>query len=278
MTLQLCSNKVNLDREQAKSYLATGDWISEIKHDGLRALVIKNGPTVNIFSRSGQNISLHLPILCIYVSKFHENDFVMDGEIVPVNGDLASVQRAFSGGRDTDNPVHFLPFDILALHSTDLRHMSQANRSLALEDVCTNNNISAPVQKTSIDLYDIGELYGREGVVLKHLAAPYVAGVSGNWVKAKYVWTVSCVAVDSGAPGMLDCMVEGEFGRVKVASVQVTENQVRPLIGGAETIIEIKAYGKNADNRLRHPVFGRVRLDQTHEDCGIEQLDSLRIY
>jgi hypothetical protein len=63
--------------------LPEGDaWLYEAKFDGYRALVLKNGPRVNIISRNGNDLTRSYPAVRQAAEKLTAKAAVIDGEVV----------------------------------------------------------------------------------------------------------------------------------------------------------------------------------------------------
>jgi ATP-dependent DNA ligase len=81
------------------------DWIHEIKHDGYRLLVQRDGKRVRLFTRNGHDWTDRYPLIVEAALKNRSSSFVIDGEAVlsvstacPISRVymLASMMRRFS--------------------------------------------------------------------------------------------------------------------------------------------------------------------------------------
>jgi bifunctional non-homologous end joining protein LigD len=61
------------------------EWFYEVKFDGYRALVIKDGAWVEIQSRNHKNLTAMYPTVRSAVSRLGANQVVIDGEIVALD-------------------------------------------------------------------------------------------------------------------------------------------------------------------------------------------------
>src|SRR5262249_19017591 len=93
--------------------LAEGDWISEIKHDGYRALAFKDGKDVRLVSRNKK--AFDYPQLVDALKKLPADCVVLDGEIVALDEKVRSsfqlLQMFKSSG---DVPLVYYVFDLLS--------------------------------------------------------------------------------------------------------------------------------------------------------------------
>src|SRR5947207_8368843 len=100
----------------------TGDWIYELKFDGIRALAIKNGRAVQLVSRNEKKLNNRFPEIARAATGFGANECVVDGEVVAMDEEGRSsfqlLQRAELDGKDA--PLAFYVVDILQLNGRSL--------------------------------------------------------------------------------------------------------------------------------------------------------------
>ena len=58
------------------------DWLHEIKHDGYRLIVQRDGKRVRLFTRNGYDWSGSYPLIVEAALKNRQISFVIDGEAV----------------------------------------------------------------------------------------------------------------------------------------------------------------------------------------------------
>ena len=69
------------------------DWFHEIKHDGYRLIVQREGNRVRLFTRRGYNWSDRYPLIVQAALRLRKTSFVIDGEaVVPANRSCAGGQ------------------------------------------------------------------------------------------------------------------------------------------------------------------------------------------
>ncbi|BAL76020.1 putative DNA ligase [Bradyrhizobium cosmicum] len=100
----------------AKVVPAGPDWIHEIKYDGYRLRVERNGNTVRLFTRNGHDWTKRFPWIVEAALKNREQQFVIDGEAVVLGVDGVSDFNALHSRRH-DDEVQLYAFDVLALGS-----------------------------------------------------------------------------------------------------------------------------------------------------------------
>jgi len=98
------------------------DWLHEIKHDGYRLIVQRDGARVRLFTRNGHDWTDRYPLIVEAALKNRQTSFVIDGEAVLLGVDGIS---DFNGlhSRKHDGEVQLYAFDILALEGGDLRKL-----------------------------------------------------------------------------------------------------------------------------------------------------------
>ena len=96
------------------------EWIHEIKHDGYRLIIQRDGKRVRLFTRNGHDWSGRFPLITEAVLRNRNASFVIDGEAVLLGVDGRS---DFNGlhSRKHDVEVQFYAFDILVSDGEDLR-------------------------------------------------------------------------------------------------------------------------------------------------------------
>ena len=101
---------------------AGNDWIHEIKHDGYRLIVQRDGQRVRLFTRNGHDWSGRFPLITEAALRHRSSSFVLDGEAVLLGVDGIS---DFNGlhSRKHDDEVMFYAFDILVSDGEDLRKL-----------------------------------------------------------------------------------------------------------------------------------------------------------
>ena len=87
-------------------------WVHEIKHDGYRLIVQREGERVRLFTRNGHDWSGRFPAITEAALRNRNSSFVIDGEAVLLGVDGIS---DFNGlhSRKHDQEVEFYAFDML---------------------------------------------------------------------------------------------------------------------------------------------------------------------
>jgi bifunctional non-homologous end joining protein LigD len=107
------------------------EWIHEIKHDGYRLIVQRDGKRVRLWTRNGHDWSGRFPLITEAALRNRNTSFVIDGEAVLLGVDGRS---DFNGlhSRKHDHEVEFYAFDILVSDGEDLRRLPLSMRKANL--------------------------------------------------------------------------------------------------------------------------------------------------
>ena len=120
---------VEVARPNKKTARSTGvpsspDWLHEIKYDGYRLRLERDGERVRLITRGGYNWTDRYPWIVAAARKVRQKQFVLDGEavILGVNG-ISDFNALHS--RQYDVEVQLCAFDILVEGDDDLRKLAQ---------------------------------------------------------------------------------------------------------------------------------------------------------
>ncbi|MGW5675886.1 ATP-dependent DNA ligase [Streptomyces sp. NPDC003860] len=188
----------------------------EEKLDGIRVQVHRDGAEVRIHTRSLDDITDRLPEVAAVARALDGDGFVLDGEVIAVDRDgrpVAFQEIAARVGSRTDVataraalPVTPVFFDVLAADGADTLDLPGDERHAALarlvpEELRVRRTVvSDPADGAQLaaaeDFLTRSLARGQEGVLVKALDAPYVAGRRGRaWLKVKPVHTLDLVVV-----------------------------------------------------------------------------------
>jgi bifunctional non-homologous end joining protein LigD len=167
----------------------TPDWLHEIKYDGYRLRVERDGDCVRLFTRNGHDWTKRYPWIAESALRNRQNKFVIDGEAVVLRVDGIPDFNALHSRRH-DDEVQLYAFDILALDGEDLRPLPLSLRKTNLARLLARRPegiFGAPYEQGEIgpDLFNAACRMGLEGLVSKHRDRPYRPGPSPHWIKVK---------------------------------------------------------------------------------------------
>lgn len=165
------------------------DWIHEIKYDGYRLRVERQGTTARLCTRNGHDWTNRFPWIVQAALKNREQHFVIDGEAVVLGVDGVSDFNALHS-RKHDAEVQLYAFDVLALGGEDLRQVPLTMRKINLARLLRgrpDGMFVAPFEagETGLDLFRAACGRGLEGMVSKRRDRRYGVGRSKDWIKIK---------------------------------------------------------------------------------------------
>lgn len=164
-------------------------WLHEVKHDGYRLIVQRDGKRVRLFTRNGFDWTKRFPLIVEAALQNRCTSFVIDGEAVLLDVDGIS---DFSGlhSRRHNGEVQLYAFDVLAMDGDDPRHLPLHARKNHLARLLARRRQGIFVSEFEYgeigpDLFRAACRMGLEGLVSKHRDHTYRAGRSANWIKIK---------------------------------------------------------------------------------------------
>src|SRR6201993_2765169 len=105
------------------------DWLHEVKYDGYRLRLERDGDRVRLITRGGYNWADRYPWIVEAALKNRQQRFVIDGEAVVLGVDGISDFDALHSGRHNEQ-VQLCAFDVLAMDGDDLRDFTTCKLSL----------------------------------------------------------------------------------------------------------------------------------------------------
>jgi ATP-dependent DNA ligase len=105
---------------RAAKPLTGPDWVHEIKHDGYRLQVRREGDAVRLFTRHGYDWTDRYPAIAGTAAKLSARSFTLDGEAVVCGPDGVAVFDALHR-HGTVSEAMLYAFDLLEHDGEDLR-------------------------------------------------------------------------------------------------------------------------------------------------------------
>jgi bifunctional non-homologous end joining protein LigD len=170
----------------AKSPPRAGDFVYERKLDGLRAIAVRNGTDVELWSRGHQSFNRRFAKIVEALAALLVDNFTLDGEIVAYDGEQTSFALLQAPGSSAQ-PVYEV-FDVLHLLGNDTRKMPLADRRRLVAELFEADDLLRPVEILSGDpdrLLRTACRKGWEGLIAKRAESPYRSGRSPDWRKLK---------------------------------------------------------------------------------------------
>jgi bifunctional non-homologous end joining protein LigD len=164
------------------------DWVHEIKHDGYRLIVRRDGETVRLFTRRGHDWTERYPAIAAAAAKLRATSFLLDGEAVVAGADGIAVFGALHRRHKATDAMLYA-FDLLDLDGKDIRTLPLAERKAKLAKLLARAPVGIVFNEHTDEDGAVVFLHackmGLEGIVSKRLTAPYRSGPSLDWLKVK---------------------------------------------------------------------------------------------
>lgn len=187
-----------------------GQAAVEWKLDGVRIQVHRSGDDVAVFTRSLDDITPRVPEIVEAALTLPVREAVLDGEAIALREDGRPHPFQVTGARIGSSrevarlrgeiALSAFLFDVLHLDGEDLIDRTGAERYDALLNVVPENlmipRIVTDQRQHAAELFRQSAERGHEGVVVKSLSTPYVAGRRGaGWIKVKPRHTLDLVVL-----------------------------------------------------------------------------------
>ena len=246
-----------IEEDKLENYLKINHWALQEKFDGKRLLLLKQGKGVRGINRKG--LFVGIPESLVKEALRIDMDFLVDGEAV---GDT------------------YYAIDLLNHRGEDIRHLPYACRWETLIRMidplvsCSLRRvISCKEEQEKRDHLQLLRKVNAEGVVLKHLDAPYTSGrpnTGGPQLKCKFYATASFIvgATNRQRSVLLSLMKDGK--QVLAGNVTVPPNQPVPTVG---SVVEVRyLYAFQESGSVYQPTLLGTRDDLEAKDCTVGQL------
>src|SRR4051794_38569820 len=179
------------------------DWLYELKHDGYRLIVQREGKRVRLLTRRGYDWADRYPLITQAALRLCKTSFVIDGEAVVLGPDGISDFDGLHGGR-CNADVRLYAFDLLVDDGVDMLNETLKIRKLWLgkllkrstDGVIYNDHDGGAIGPR---LFEQACLLGLEGIVSKHRESVYKAGPSRHWIKVKNPRSPAMIRAEDGS-------------------------------------------------------------------------------
>jgi bifunctional non-homologous end joining protein LigD len=164
-------------------------WDYEVKFDGYRAILLKDGERVEIRSRNNKDLTRTYPSVHAAGRKLNARSAILDGEVVALDSSGRPSFQALQ--HRTAHPRHaikYYAFDLLHLDGADLTSLPLAVRRQNLPVVIKGSGIllSETLNGSAADVIHAVRTLGLEGIVAKRADSRYLPGErSSSWLKLK---------------------------------------------------------------------------------------------
>ncbi len=183
-------------------------YIFELKLDGTRAMLIKEGEKIRFVNRRGYNILRRYPELQEIGKRVICDSCWLDGEIIVYNSQglpdfhLLQLRDLTESSVDIKiraelYPATYVVFDIVEKDGHNLRNLVLMERKRILKEVVEENSRIQviPFTEEGRKLWDLVKKLNLEGVMAKRKDSLYREGRQDDWLKIKYFKTIDAVIV-----------------------------------------------------------------------------------
>ena len=283
------------------------DWLFEIKWDGYRAISeIKDGKVL-LYSRNGNSFINDYPLVVKELKKIKQN-VLLDGEIVILNEEGKSDFQKLQHYEDnTQYPMCYYVFDLLSLNGTDTYDLPLIERKKLLKKLLPKNTVikySEHISGKGKGFFEAAKKNDLEGIMAKKTQSLYHTGArTGDWLKIKYHKSQEVIITGFTQPtgsrkyfgALVLALPEGNKIRyVGHTGSGFTDNDLKeiykilkPLIQKKSPfddvvktnapvtwikpilVAEIKFTEWTTDNKMRHPIFLRLRDDKPVKEINM---------
>src|ERR1700761_3856126 len=168
-----------------------GHWLYEVKFDGFRVLAIKEGRSVELWSRNQKPLNERFPEIVRAVGKLPVARTILDGEVCALDkGGRSSFQLLQNAGEVPTRLVYYV-FDVLFEGKNDLRELPLLKRKERLEAILLK--AVDPIRPSPFFTQNPARILakmreaGAEGAIAKRIDSAYETGErSGAWTKIKF--------------------------------------------------------------------------------------------
>jgi len=249
------------------------NWVWEVKLDGYRALAVKSGSGVTLFSRRRKSLNRQFPYIVEALADLPEGT-VVDGELVAIDDDGRPDFNLLQNSRSEASRIHYYAFDLLYWGNRDLTRLPLIERRALLKSLVVVRDkrikIAEYVEAAPENLLSAVREQGLEGIIGKQKDSHYQPGKrSGAWIKHRVNRGQEFV-IGGYFPGPhgFDSLIVGYYDGEKLMYVARTRNGFVP------------ASRRQVFSKLKHlvtPGCPFVNLPETRRSRFGEELNAVKM-
>jgi bifunctional non-homologous end joining protein LigD len=164
------------------------NWVHEIKHDGYRMIVRRDGPIVRIYSRNAYDWTARLPAIAAAAERIKAKSFTIDGEAVVLGPDGLSRFEDLRR-REAAHKAILYAFDLVEHDGEDLRDRPFVDRKATLARLLRGIEagilFNEHVAEDGPTVFEHACRLGAEGIVSKRVDGTYRSGPCPAWIKVR---------------------------------------------------------------------------------------------
>lgn len=167
-------------------------WLHELKLDGYRMQVRKDGSSVQMLTRTGLDWTSRMRSIANEIARLPVENATLDGEVVVVapNGTTSFADLQASMQEGAKNVLTYFAFDLLHLEGKSTRNLPLKERKELLGSILDDADgerlrLSEHIETGGAELLHEACKLQAEGIVSKYAEAKYVSGRTRDWLKMK---------------------------------------------------------------------------------------------
>lgn len=175
------------------------EWIYDIKWDGWRILLHKEGERVEAFTRHGNNVTAKFPELQEVSQSIQSHTAIIDCEGVVLRNSVSVFDDFAYRGRLTNiskieqatltHPATFIAFDVLATNKPHTKQPLEQRKEILSSIIEPSNSmiVTPSITGNGINIFQLTKEKGMEGIVGKRSNSTYKTNHrSHDWLKYKH--------------------------------------------------------------------------------------------
>jgi ATP-dependent DNA ligase len=164
------------------------DWVHEIKHDGYRMIVRRDGTSVRLYSRNAYDWTVRLAAIAADAEQIKAKSFTINGEAVVLGPDgLSRFEELRS--REAARTAILCAFDLIEHDGEDMRNLPFRDRKAALARLLRNTEagilFNEHIAEDGPVVFAHACRLGAEGIVSKKVDSTHRSGPCRVWIKVR---------------------------------------------------------------------------------------------
>ncbi|WP_134699013.1 RNA ligase family protein [Ammoniphilus sp. YIM 78166] len=283
---------------QAEIVPQGGDWVAQIKWDGVRILTYFDGQDVKLFNRRINERTNHYPELRDIGSYCAASSVILDGEVIALGADqkpsfhevmrrdgLRRLERVKEVQRQV--PITYMIFDVIYCNGQWVHQRPLRERMDLLSDIIVPQDHAqlVPFHHDADTLFDVISKQGMEGIIVKDLNSSYgINAKDKRWQKKKNFRDI--IAVVGGVTlkaGVVNALLLGAYdleGKLwyigHVGTGKLTKEEWRNLTQLVQPLIQAEKPFTNRPERMKEAIWLLPKLTVKVQYMEWTQGDVLR--
>ncbi len=164
------------------------NWVHEIKHDGYRLIVRRDGASVRLYTCNAYDWTARLPAIAAAAERIKAKSFTIDGEAVVVGPDGLSRFDELRRRAAAQTAILYA-FDLIEHDGKDLRDLPFLDRKDALARLLRGIEagilLNEHLAEDGPTVFAHACRLGAEGIVSKKVDGTYRSGPCPVWIKVR---------------------------------------------------------------------------------------------